>query len=317
MAYNRRTRYRGEMDRLAEPVPSGPDGLHLPDWVSGRIGPGDAIAGAVAFRAAGALGSLHPLGMDRRPDVPMGLVRDHLAMRAAVGGMVMLGRPEREAELRDEVYALRPGERPGPRGAVLARWRRVVGTPLRGRRIADVVGADRVPASAGDGAGTPIDRAADALARARDASPGEPLAAVAVADMVLGRALGWPHALPLLGMGLRRADLRTDADGLRAACARAVLASARDVLSVAVRAARSRSRLLEVAPKLRARASDAALSVFLAQAAVMPALDLSPRVRGTSVAMSDSAARRLCDRLVSLGAATELTGRSWSRMYGL
>jgi hypothetical protein len=37
---------------------------------------------------------------------------------------------------------------------------------------------------------------------------------------------------------------------------------------------------------------------------------LSPTIKGTSVTMTDRAARRLCDRLVELGVVRELTGRA-------
>jgi hypothetical protein len=299
------------------------DGLHLPDWASDSGGRGGSPPDD-ALRAGAALACLHPVATGRRDDVPVALLLDRLAMRAALGGLAMLGRSEGEAELRDEVYALRPGERPGPGGAVLERWRRVVGTPLRGRRIADVVG---LPACGGQpGAGgraTPIAAALAAYRSARGVVPRDVLGAVAAADVALARALGWPRALPLLGMGLRGVDMArldataADGDGPDALGAAVLVRAAEEALRIAADVARACARLLAVAPRLRARTSDAALSVFLSQTYVIPARDLSPRVRGTAVAMSDRAARRLCERLVALGAARELTGRSWSRVYGL
>ncbi|MCP1169857.1 DUF1403 family protein, partial [Limimaricola sp. ASW11-118] len=64
-----------------------------------------------------------------------------------------------------------------------------------------------------------------------------------------------------------------------------------------------------VAPKLRAKGADAAVEVFLAQDALAPT--------ALTHLMSDRAARRLCDRLVALGALRELTGRDSFRLYGL
>ena len=63
-----------------------------------------------------------------------------------------------------------------------------------------------------------------------------------------------------------------------------------------------------VVPKLRARGAGQAVDLFLSHDALAPsALDF----------MSDRAARRLCDRLVSLGAVRELTGRETFRLYGV
>lgn len=44
---------------------------------------------------------------------------------------------------------------------------------------------------------------------------------------------------------------------------------------------------------------------------------LSPMIKGTTIQMTDRAARRFCDRLVELGVARELTGRRTFRLYGL
>ena len=81
--------------------------------------------------------------------------------------------------------------------------------------------------------------------------------------------------------------------------------------------ARRAEALRAVAPKLRAKGSAAAVNLFLSEDAVAPASMLSPHIRGTSIPMTDRAARRFCDRLVELGVARELTGRPTFRLYGI
>lgn len=73
--------------------------------------------------------------------------------------------------------------------------------------------------------------------------------------------------------------------------------------------ARRAARLRAVAPKLRAKGAGRAVEVILSRDAVTPAALTGP--------LSDRAARRLCDRLVDLGAVRELTGRDMFRLYGL
>ena len=277
--------------------------LRLPGWIAAS-GRAEAAPGDADFRAGAALARLDAVAVGARGDVPLPLLRDRLAMHAAVAGLALLGRPETGAVLRDEVYALRPGERPGPGGAVLERWRRAAAPSPRRR-------------GRGQAGATPPGIAAATLERALEAAPRDPAGAVLAADLALSAALRWPGAMPLLGLALRRSDLRAGGAALHDACARAIVRGAGLALRHAAEAARDRARLLAVAPRLRARGSDAALGLFLAQAVSVPARDLSPRIRGTGAAMTDRAARRLCERLVALGAARELTGRSWSRMYGL
>jgi hypothetical protein len=73
--------------------------------------------------------------------------------------------------------------------------------------------------------------------------------------------------------------------------------------------ARRATRLRDVMPQLRAKAAERAVDLFLSQDAVAPA--------ALATLMSDRAARRLCDRLVDLGAVRELTGRDSFRLYGV
>ena len=94
---------------------------------------------------------------------------------------------------------------------------------------------------------------------------------------------------------------------MRLACHRAVTASAVEAARLAVDLARRASLLKGVAPKLRAKGAGAAVKIFLTQDAVAP----------SALPLADRAARRLCDRLVDLGAVSELTGRDTFRLYGV
>ena len=78
-------------------------------------------------------------------------------------------------------------------------------------------------------------------------------------------------------------------------------------MRLAAELARRAARLNAVAPKLRAKGAGAAVAMFLCRDAVAP----------TALPLPDRAARRLCDRLVDLGAIRELTGRDTFRLYGV
>ena len=104
--------------------------------------------------------------------------------------------------------------------------------------------------------------------------------------------------------------LRLSGDDLRLACHKAITAKAQDAVTMALDLARRAGRLQAISPKLRAKGADAAIALFLSHDALSPSLALTGL-------MSDRAARRLCDRLVALGALRELTGRATFRLYGV
>ncbi|QEW23681.1 hypothetical protein LA6_005919 (plasmid) [Marinibacterium anthonyi] len=128
-----------------------------------------------------------------------------------------------------------------------------------------------------------------------------------LADAALAQALGWPHLVPLLAAGLKRADLPKQGDDLRLACHRALIGSVAGAVRLSADLTRRAAHLKTVTPKLRAKAAGAAVEVFLTRDAVTP----------SALPLLDRAARRLCDRLVDLGAVRELTGRDTFRLYGV
>ncbi|WP_353035556.1 DUF1403 family protein [Mesorhizobium sp. M1328] len=143
-------------------------------------------------------------------------------------------------------------------------------------------------------------------------------------DALLAQRLGWSHAVPLLGtevaLGVGSGRSRRpappiattgkevgseQAEGLLAPQARAALRA----IDLSAEHEHRAHRLLAVAPKLRARASDLVVERLLSDDAIVA----SEKIAG----MSDCGLRRLFDRLVELGAVRELSGRTTSRVYGL
>ncbi|EYD70533.1 DUF1403 family protein [Limimaricola hongkongensis] len=286
-----------------------------PGWAGGGAGKGggdDATAEEAAFRAGAALAHLHMVMA--RPDLPLALWRDRLALGAATANAGISGRREGLPDLRDALHLARPGDRPGPAGEIYRAWRRAVTRPLTLRALAP--GLPGLPGAASDvvapglmRSGPPVARAAGMLETVLTEAPRAETAALILADAALARALGWDRIVPLLATELAPRDLRRDGEELRHACHRAVALAAARAAGLAQELTRGAARLRAVAPKLRARRAGEAVALFLTHDALAPAA-LRPM-------MSDRAARRLCDRLVSLGALRELTGRDSFRLYGL
>lgn len=277
----------------------------MPAWV---IAARAETLDELAFLSGAALSHLHlVLGRDA---VPHALLRDRLALRAAEACMALTGRAERAGELRDAVHMLRPGDLPGPVGETCLAWRRAVERPVLPKalhRALPNLDAARIAGWLDAGSGAPVRRAAMVLEAVLTDVPRADVSALILSDATLAQALGWDHVVPLLAAGLKRADLRKRGDDVRLACHRAVVDSAVEALRLAAELARRSAHLEAVAPKLRAKGAQAAVEMFLTQDAVAPA----------ALPLPDRAARRLCDRLVDLGAVRELTGRDTFRLYGV
>ncbi len=262
----------------------------------------------VAFLSGAALSHLHVVLS--RDDVPHALLRERLALRAAEACVAFSGRPERGADLRDAVHLMRPGDRPGPAGETCLAWRRAVGRPVSLKaldRALPTLDPRQIAIWLDAGQGAPVSRAAMVLEAVLEKAPRAEMQALVLADAALAQALGWDHLLPLLASGLKQADLRKRGEDLRLACHRALLASAIEAARLSTDFARRVAHMKAVAPKLRAKGAGDAVEMFLTRDAVAP----------TALPLPDRAARRLCDRLVALGAIRELTGRETFRLYGL
>ena len=277
----------------------------MPTWVTSASA--ETIED-VAFLSGAAVNHLHlVLG---RAEVPQALLRDRLALRAAEACVAFSGRPERAGELRDTVNLLRPGDLPGPAGETCLAWRRAVERPLSIKTLGRALSAfepDRIGRWLDAGQDSPVTRAAMVLEAVLHDAPRADAPALILADAALAQALGWDHLVPLLAAGLKRADLRKQGEDLRLACHRALVSSAVEAVRLSADLTRRAAHLKAVAPKLRAKGAGNAVEMFLTWDAVAP----------SALPLPDRAARRLCDRLVDLGAVRELTGRDTFRLYGV
>lgn len=285
---------------------SDPDMLpRMPVWVTAARA--ETIED-VAFLSGAAGNHLHlVLGHE---EVPQALLRDRLALRAAEVCVAFSGRPERAGELRDAVHLLRPGDLPGPAGETYMAWRRAVERSVSVKALSRALPSfepGQIATWLDAGNGAPVTRAATVLEAVLTEAPRAEMSALVLADATLAQALGWDHVMPLLAVGLKRADLRKRGADLRLACHRALVSSAVEAVRLAGDLARRAAHLKAVAPKLRAKGAGEAVEIFLTQDAVAPG----------ALPLPDRAARRLCDRLVDLGAVRELTGRDTFRLYGV
>ena len=322
---------------LPTPGPSAASAAAFPAWARPKNPPeSDAEA---AFLAGAALCRLDAIVRENPPWA--GVFRRRLAVAAASASVSRAGRTEDEAALRDAFHLTRPGADPGPAGRTLIAWRELTARSIgywrpSFRAAAEVLGVphdealdeaiDAAEACAGDNRPPPF-AAAQVFALARRAltqgagrrSPGGrggegELLAAWLADTVLARRLKWPLALPLLGAllfagGGRRAagDVGGDAEGT---IVFAHANGAARAVDLSAELGRRAQKLQNVAPKLRAKGAGAALQALLDEDSLSAASIIGGEI-------SERGARRLFDRLVSLGAIRELTGRATFRLYGL
>lgn len=298
----------------------------LPGWVtSGRA----ETPETVAFRSGAALMALDQLIGDPRHGVPVKLLANRLALSAATATSKLEGRLAREADIRDAFHLTPPGEARGPDGDLLAFWRE--GVRLHAGRtgeITDFVGAE-FAGEVGAWLDVGLERARThgplsgcvaALRAVLEVDDRAERTACLLSDVVLARTLNWKEVLPVSAQRLTKTalrDLAAAGQGGELVVQARTLESIEETIRMARDLVRRAGALHAIAPKLRAKGSGAAVDLFLTEDAVAPASMLSPRIRGTSIPMTDRAARRFCDRLVELGVARELTGRSTFRLYGI
>lgn len=320
------------LGRTPVAVPSaGPvaPGAPVPTWLRAVAAGPESIEDA-AFAAAAALTTLD--AVVRRRERWAGAWRQRLALAAAAATAKRAGRVEDEMALRDALLLTRPGDEVGPAGRMLLAWRTLASRPaatLVGEAMLADVAADLGSAldeaaagQIGDESlagvvGNAVAGAADAIAvlERHDSRAARGLGPW-LADAVLADRLGWAHAVPLFGIhpvaGGGRSSPAEPRQLQQASRQRIFAAYARAALQavdLAAELGRRADRLLAVAPKLRAKGSDAVVEKLLADDAVVASRDVP--------GMSDRSLRRLFDRLVDLGAVRELSGRAAFRIYGL
>lgn len=333
------------LSRIATPSDSAAaeKAIAVPNWLRRAVPDAQSLAAKgfgpntqedIAFAAGAAISMLDQVV--RRQEQWAGAWRQRLALAAASVAVKQGGRVEDEAALRDALLLTRPGDDVGPAGNRLLAWRRLASRPaidlltkesialvleefgyLREeaavRELADKLGNLRTDV----GTTGLLPRTLEIAERH---GYGRTVGAWLV-DALLAQRLGWIHAVPLLGTEVawgtrivrRRAETGTAAvnpDPERAknqlaAQARAAL----HAIDLFAELERRAARLIAVAPKLRARAAGHVVHRLLSDDAIVA----SQQIPG----MSDRGLRRLCDRLVSLGAVRELTGRPTFRIFGL
>lgn len=257
-----------------------------------------------------------------RSEDPVGILwRKRLALSSAVAVSQLEGRREGEVQLRDAFALRRPGDDPGPAGRMLIGWRAL--GEARALRSADWPARlpgffDLPPELSAEtlrdlgarfvGRTPPLRFAAEAAREVLALGPAHRGLALWLADALLARALGWDRPVPLLAAHLPRAAFRLEGEAWLAACASAWGRGAIAAVDIHVDLTRRADALR--AAHLRRPGKDAA-------SIITGLLTEDALAAQAGAEASDRAARRLFDRLISLGLVRELTGRATFRLYGL
>jgi hypothetical protein len=299
--------------------------VSLPRWAKLDPPPRDALESA--FQAGATLAALD---LRVRAAAPFaGVWRQRLALRAAVASVRLARRGEDAAMLRDTFYLRAASDDPGPAGRLLLVWRGLdraspladeVGLPVAASLQLTVDAAlhgaiARAQEIAASDCGAPF-AAAATMSAVLAVRPDAEIFALWLADAVLAARLHWPRPLPLLARALQHPSLRRDGrrphpgdPNWMLSCCLAYARAAAEARDLFAELGPKSEKLLTLAPRLRAKGAAAVIDALHDQDAVLP----STRLAG----MSDRGLRRLFDRLVTLGAVRELTGRATFRLYGL
>jgi len=271
-----------------------------------------------------------------RRDPPCGgTLRQRLALQSAAASARLLRLRADQGALRDLGFALAAA--PAPAARLLSLWRGLAGRPpaLDAPRLNEAAAALDLPLPDPETLAAalrecvreedPVSAAAKAAAVAFAAFPDGPAAeaeifAFWVFDLVLALRLRWERTGPLIATKILDLAVRLGEAGRRpkpaepgwAKTATAALAlAAAAALDLAAELCRRSEILLAVAPKLRAKPASRVVNLLLAEDCV------SAAEAARDAPMTDRAARRLFDRLLTLGAVRELSGRPTFRIFGL